>query len=213
MLDFLWPILTIAGIHLAAVISPGPNFFISAKHGLSYPRPAGLSTTAGVATGTLIHIGLGFLGFSALLAQSLWLYSSLKYIGAIYLIYLGIKTLLTKRAQPHWEGVQAGPAEAMSPERAYRIGLLTCLTNPKAALYWLAIFTTVISATTPLTIKVTLAVLLPLISWLWYSLVALSFSLQPFKRWYSRFYGWVEMVFGVVLIGLGVKIALSYEGN
>ncbi len=210
-MDFLWPILTIAGIHLAAVISPGPNFFISAKHGLSYPRPAGLSTTAGVATGTLIHIGLGFLGLSALLAQSLWLYTSLKYVGAVYLIYLGVKALLAKHAPPQWEGAAAGPVESMSPERAYRIGLFTCLTNPKAALYWLAIFTTVISATTPLAIKVTLAVLLPLISWLWYSLVALSFSLQPFKHWYGRFYSWVETIFGVVLIGLGVKIALSYK--
>jgi RhtB (resistance to homoserine/threonine) family protein len=209
LMDTFLPLITIIGIHLAAVISPGPNFFISAKHGLSYSRPAGLSTTAGVATGTLIHITLGFLGLSALIAQSIWLYTLLKYAGAIYLIYLGVKALRAKRERSDWSGLQAEQSLAMSPERAYGIGLATCLTNPKAALYFFALFTTVISANTPLTIKVTLVVLLPLISWLWYSLVALSFSLQPFKQWYNSIYGWVEIVFGLLLIGLGAKIALS----
>jgi RhtB (resistance to homoserine/threonine) family protein len=208
-MDFVIPILMIVGIHLAAVASPGPNFFISAKHGLSYSRPAGLSTTAGVATGTLIHITLGFLGLSALVAESIWLYNLIKYAGAAYLIFLGLKALLAKSKQPDWAGLQSGQSEVMSPERAYGIGLLTCLTNPKSALYFLALFTTVISASTPLPIKLTLVVLLPVISWLWYSLVAMSFSLRRFKALYSRSYRWIETAFGVLLIGLGFKIALG----
>jgi RhtB (resistance to homoserine/threonine) family protein len=210
-MDLILPIVTIIGIHLAAVASPGPNFFISAKHGLSCSRPAGLSTTAGVATGTLIHIILGFLGLSALVAQSIWLYTLLKYVGAIYLIYLGIKALLATSKQPDWAGLQSEQFVSMPPELAYRIGLLTCLTNPKAALYFFALFSSVITVNTPLTIKLTLVILLPIISWLWYSLVALSFSLRQFKQWYSRFYGWIETIFGVLLIGLGLKIALSQK--
>jgi RhtB (resistance to homoserine/threonine) family protein len=210
-MDFLLPILTIAGIHLAAVASPGPNFFISAKHGLSYSRPTGLFTTAGVATGTLIHISLGFLGLSALVAQSIWLYTLLKYLGAIYLIYLGTRALLAKQQQPDWTRLQLSQVIPMSPERAYRIGILTCLTNPKSALYFFALFTSVISANTPFVVKVILVVLLPIISWLWYSIVAMSFSLRHFKQWYHRFYSWVEAIFGVLLIGLGLKIALSHK--
>lgn len=210
-MNFVIPILTIIGIHLAAVATPGPNFFISAKHGLSYSRPAGLSTTAGVATGTLIHITLGFLGLSALVAQSVWLYNVIKYAGAAYLIFLGVKALLAKSKQPDWTGLQTGQSETMSPERAYGIGLVTCLTNPKSALYFLALFTTVISASTPLPIKLTLVVLLPIISWLWYSLVAMSFSLRHFKEWYRRGYRWIETAFGVLLIGLGLKIVLSQK--
>lgn len=208
-MDAILAVITIVGIHLAAVISPGPNFFISVKHGLSYSWPAGLSTTAGVATGTLIHVSLGFLGVSALVAQSIWLYTLLKYLGAIYLIYLGIKALLAKSKQPDWAGLQLEQFSPMSPERAYTIGLLTCLTNPKAALYFFALFTSIISVSTPLAIKLTLVLLLPVISWLWYSLVAMSFSLRPFKQGYSRFYGWIETIFGALLIGLGLKIAFS----
>lgn len=208
-MHFILPLITILGIHMVAVISPGPNFFISAKHGLSYSRRAGLSTTAGVATGTLIHVTLGFLGLSALVAQSIWLYTMLKYLGAIYLIYLGVKALLAKSKKPNWAELQLGQPVPLAPKQAYSIGLLTCLTNPKAALYFLALFTTVISVSTPLAVKLTLVMLLPVISWLWYSLVAMSFSLRQVKQWYSRFYGWIETVFGVLLIGLGLKVALS----
>jgi RhtB (resistance to homoserine/threonine) family protein len=208
-MNSILPIITIIGIHLVAVITPGPNFFVSAKHGLSYSRPAGLSTTAGVATGTLIHVTLGFLGLSALVAQSVWLFMLLKYAGAIYLIYLGVKALLLKSRPPELAGLPFEQAAPMSPERAYGIGLLTCLTNPKSALYFLALFTSIISTDTPLTLKLIVILLLPLISWLWYSLVAVSFSFQPIKQWYSRFYSWIERVFGILLIGLGLKIALS----
>lgn len=209
-MNFFFSILTIAGIHLVAVATPGPNFFISAKHGLTYSRPAGLLTTAGVATGTLIHITLGLLGLSAVVAQSIWLYNLLKYLGAAYLLYLGIKALLAhKKEQPGWAGLHLGQAKPISLERAYRIGIVTCLTNPKSAIYFFALFTSVISADTPLAVKLTLVILLPVISWLWYSLVALSFSLGPLKQWYSRFYRWVETTFGLLLIGLGLKIALS----
>jgi threonine/homoserine/homoserine lactone efflux protein len=144
-MDLILPIVTIIGIHLAAA-SPGPNFLSAPSMGWSCSRPAGLSTTAGVATGTLIHIILGFLGLSALVAQSIWLYTLLKYVGAIYLIYLGIKALLATSKQPDWAGLQSGQFVSMPPEQAYRIGLLTCLTNPKAALLF-ALFTNVIRST------------------------------------------------------------------
>lgn len=208
-MHFILSLVTILGIHMAAVMSPGPNFFISAKHGLSYSRWAGLSTTAGVATGTLIHVSLGFLGLSALVAQSIWLYTLIKYLGAIYLVYLGVKALLVKSKKPDWTALEVGQVVSLSPERAYGIGLLTCLTNPKSALYFLALFTSILPTDIPLTFKLTLFLLLPLISWLWYSLVAMSFSLGPIKQGYSRFYGWVETIFGMLLIGLGFKIALS----
>lgn len=205
-------ILTIAGIHLVAVATPGPNFFISAKQGLTCSRPAGLLTTAGLATGTLVHVTLGLLGLSALVAQSIWLYNLLKYLGAAYLLYLGIKALLAhKKEQPGWAGLQLRQAKPISWERAYHLGIMTCLTNPKSAIYFFALFTSVISADTPLAIKLTLAVLLPVISWLWYSLVALSFSLGPLKQWYNRFYTGIETTFGLLLIGLGLKIALSHK--
>jgi RhtB (resistance to homoserine/threonine) family protein len=211
-MNFFFSILTIAGIHLVAVATPGPNFFISAKHGLTYSRSAGLLTTAGVATGTLIHITLGLLGLSTLVAQSIWLYNLLKYLGAAYLLYLGIKALLTrKKEQPGWAGLHTGQAQPISLEQAYRIGIVTCLTNPKSVIYFFALFTSVISADTPLAVKLTLVILLPVISWLWYSLVALSFSLGPLKQWYNRFYRWVETIFGLLLVGLGLKIALSHK--
>ncbi len=207
-MSFLPLLLTILGIHIAAVITPGPNFFISVKHGLTYSRPAGLLTTTGVATGTLIHVTLGFLGLSALVAQSIWLYTLLKYVGAIYLIYLGAKTLLTRHRPPDLAGLPAGSSHAIAPGHAYRTGLMTCMTNPKSFIYFFALFTTIITPDTPLTIKLLLLVLLPVVSWVWYSLVALSFSLPQFRQGYNRFYSWIETSFGLLLIGLGLKIAL-----
>lgn len=202
-------IVTVIAVHLLALISPGPNFFISAQYGLNYPRPVGLLTTAGVATGTFIHVLLGLLGLSAIVAQSIWLYSILKFLGAAYLIYLGAKSLLSKGEKMDLAAVEVASSSQFSKRQAYQVGILTCLSNPKAAVYYLALFTSLILPGAALTSKVILMVILPIMSWLWYSLVVYGFSLTGVKDLYRRFRRWIDLAFGALLMGLGLKIILS----
>lgn len=207
------PLLTMAGIHLLAVIAPGPNFFVSARSGLAYPRPLALLVTSGVATGTFIQVSLGVIGLLALLAQSTTVYLLLKYMAAGYLVYLGVKAL-----RPSWHPpavpmpvTSAGLPPPVSPLQAYQTGLITCLTNPKSLIYYFSLFAGLLGPNLTPTVKVAVVLLLPAISWGWYSLVVVSFSLPPFRLGYLRVQRWVDLAFGLLMIALAVEIGLVHR--
>jgi threonine/homoserine/homoserine lactone efflux protein len=201
-------IATVVSVHLLASMRPGPNFFICAKHGLSYPLKKALVTTTGVATGALVHVILGLLGFSAIIAQSLWLYNILKYVGAAYLIYLGIIALFTNKKKLKISSIQNQRLEQISSLQAFRIGLFTMLTNIMATVHFLGLFTTVIPPNTTMAVKVSLIIVLPTISWMWFSIVAVSFSLSRFRRIYIRFQRWINLIFATMMISLGLKLVM-----
>lgn len=210
MMEILLPVLTVAGIHLLALFSPGPNFFISVKQGLCQPRANQIATTLGLALGAFVWIMLGFLGLSAVITQSVMLYSLLKLFGGAYLTYLGIKAMLSKPIPINAEMVaEVELPVATTRWKNFHLGLLTMMTNPKAAIYYLALFTSVIAPDTPLLAKVLLALVLPLISWCGYTVIAAFFSIRKFQALYTRFQRKANVTFGVLMIGLGLRIALD----
>lgn len=83
---------------ILAAISPGPDFAIVTKNALLYSRKAGIFTALGVSISLLIHASYCILGLAVIIAKSLLLFSLIKYLGATYLIYIGIKSLCTKRS-------------------------------------------------------------------------------------------------------------------
>lgn len=206
----LLSILTIAGVHFLAVISPGPNFLVVTKSALGGSRRAGVLAAGGVATGSLIYIGLGFLGVSAIVAQSVWVFNLLKLLGAVYLTYLGLKAFVSK-APPAGQATSTGAIPPLSDSALvfYRTGLITTFSNPQSALYFLALFTTFISPTTTLTVKLAMAVVMVTISWLWYTSVAVFFSNGQIQRVYARFRRWLDYLFGALLVGLALKLAMA----
>ena len=199
-------IATIVSVHL---LEPGPNFFICAKHGLNYSLKKDLATTAGVATGALVHVILGLLSFSAIIAQSHWLYNILKYVGAAYLIYHGIIALFSRQKKFNIPNTQVELLARISSFQAFCTGLFTMLTNIMATIHFLRLFTTVIPLSTPMMVKATLIIVLLVISWLWFSIVAVSFSLNRFRKIYVRFQRWIDVMFGSLMIRLGFRLVLS----
>jgi len=125
-------LLFVTGAAILLVI-PGPAVTYIVSPSIVHGRNAGLVSALGITTGTLFHIVAATLGLSALLASSALAFQSIKYVGAAYLIYLGIKTLLQKEAQL---GVAANGETKLS--RLYGQGFLVCLLNPKSALFFLA---------------------------------------------------------------------------
>ena len=118
---------------LALVIVPGPNLLYIANRALADGRRAGLASVLGVETGTLVWAGAAAAGLSALLASSAVAFDVLRYAGAAYLLYLGLRTLRAREGE-------AGPAPApASLARAYREALLVQLSNPKVAIFFLAL--------------------------------------------------------------------------
>src|SRR5438105_1483157 len=99
-MHYLPLILTIAGIHLLAVMSPGPDFIMTSRNSLRYSRRTGIYTSLGLSLGTAVHITYALVGLGLLIAQSAALFNAIKLIGAAYLLFIGYKAL---RAKPSAE--------------------------------------------------------------------------------------------------------------
>lgn len=113
-------------------ITPGPGIFYVLARSIHGGRSEGYTSAAGTAVGGLFHVGAAALGLSAVLATSAELFAVVKYAGAAYLIYLGVRALLTK------EETLDGAVDSARGKRAFYQGVTTEALNPKTALFFLA---------------------------------------------------------------------------
>src|SRR6266487_4957889 len=118
---------------LIMVFMPGPNTLYIIARSIQQGRMAGFVSSLGVQTGTLFHIGAAAFGLSALLLSSVLAFNAVKYAGAAYLIYLGLRTLLTKE-----KGESKPEIQQASMSRVFYQGVVVNLLNPKTALFFLA---------------------------------------------------------------------------
>jgi threonine/homoserine/homoserine lactone efflux protein len=125
-----FPLFLAAALIIAAV--PGPGIFYVAARTLSGGRKVGIASTFGTALGGLVHVIAGALGVSAIILASAELFTTLKLIGALYLIWLGIRTFREAR---HLRPEQISP---VGVQRAFRDGVLVEALNPKTAAFFLA---------------------------------------------------------------------------
>lgn len=115
------------------VAIPGPNHLYIVTRSIAQGRRVGLASAFGVETGTLVHITAAAIGLSALIASSATAFTAVRYAGAVYLVYLGIRAL--RGGDEH--DLQA-PVPATAARRAYFDGILVNVLNPKVALFFLA---------------------------------------------------------------------------
>jgi len=119
---------------LAVVVVPGPDTVYTLSRSLGDGRAAGVAAGAGTATGVLVHTAAAALGLAALLRASSAAYDLVAYVGAAYLVYLGVRTVRTEGA------VDRPDAPGGSLGRSYRRALAVTVTNPTVALFVLAVF-------------------------------------------------------------------------
>ncbi len=199
--------LTVFVVGCFAVMSPGPNFAITLRNSLVHSRKVGVYTAMGLAMGNVVHVTYSLIGIGLIISQSILLFNVIKWLGVLYLLYIGIRSLMAKKT----DTVElAGRVSAeMKPIAAIRMGLLTGLLNPKATLFFLALFTQVIEPSTLLPVKGLYGLTVVGIEFVWFSLVAVFISQDVIKQSFQAVAHWVERVTGVVLIALGIKVALS----
>jgi RhtB (resistance to homoserine/threonine) family protein len=204
----LHELLIIAGIHQMAVMSPGPDFAMVMRNSLVYSRRTGVLAAAGLALGVSVHITYSLLGIGLLISKSIMLFNAIKWIGALYLIYIGLKSLRAKPVTEKSEFVETEKQD-LTTLQAVRMGFLTNILNPKATLYFLALFTTVINPGTPLAYKMVYGVEMIAATFLWFAFVAVVLSHNKINNVFARVKHRVEQAFGVVLVALGIKVALG----
>lgn len=202
--------ITLTLIIILAAISPGPDFALVVKNSLQHNRKSGIFTALGVSCSLLIHTSYCILGLAVIISQSLFLFSAIKYLGAAYLIYIGIKSLLAKRKlipkiqeQANHSGLSAG--------KSFIEGLLCNLLNPKAIMFILAFFSLVIKPSTPLLVQFGISIEIGLIHFIWFSWLAVMITHRRVKENLHKIEFYIIKVMGVVLISFGIYIAFLHQ--
>lgn len=199
--------LTVALAHLLAVISPGPDFVMITRNSLIYSRRTGIYSAIGLGLGILVHVTYSLVGIGLIISQSIVLFNIIKFAGAGYLIYIGYKSLTSKSSKT--DIAVGNQRKDLGRLAAIRIGFITNATNPKATLFFLSLFTLIVTPTTPLFIKILMGAEMSIVTSLWFILVAYLTSHHIVKSRISGIQHFAEKFIGVVLIALGIKVAFS----
>lgn len=208
-------------MQFAATLSPGPAFFIVTRKALIEGRRAGILTAVGCAIGVGIYAALALAGLSVLLVSSASLYAALQYIGAAYLIFLGVKNIraASKSFRRPLQAEEAQLAQqATTPEKtnaparsplAHIVqGALTNLLNPKALVFFTAILSQFMVADMSTGVKTVYGVISMSVEGLWFITLSILLTHKNIQAHFTRFMHWGELVFGLLLIGFGLRLAV-----
>lgn len=208
--NYLGEFLALATIHFLAVVAPGPDFAVTIRQSVRFGRWVGICTALGIGAGISVHVLYTVLGVGALMHTTPWLLTVAKVLGGGYIVYLGVSLLRSNpKSTLDSEPAAAAPDAPQSLGKAFTTGFLTNATNPKATLFFLAIFTTLISATTPLGVQALYGLWMCLVNALWFVLVALFFSSNRVRLQFMRMGHWFERTMGVILILFAGRLLLS----
>jgi RhtB (resistance to homoserine/threonine) family protein len=194
---------------LALNLSPGPDLVYILGRTVAQGRRIGLASSAGVCTGAFVHVVAAALGLSALLATSALAFNVVKYLGAAYLIYLGIKAF--RSAGTTFEANDVAKP-AVSAWSAFRQGVLVDVLNPKVAVFFMAFLPQFVrpesgNITMQLLLLGTLIIAVAIVVESVFVLAAARTT--GFFRTHPRASVWLDRMLGSVLIGLGVRLALA----
>jgi len=211
--------LLIAVVHFLAVASPGPDFAIILKQSIRYDRRIAIYTSLGIATGIILHVTYSLVGIGLLIASDERLFSALKYIAASYFCYIAWHALRAKKPPSidtcNKVDVKQLDVQIVSQEKypsakkAFLTGFLINGLNVKATLFFVSLFSVVISPETPFVFKVSYGFYMVLATGAWFSF--LSYILTQEKvRFILQRKGYVlDRIMGAVLLCLAVQLVLS----
>ncbi len=204
----LWTTLVqLSLLHILMAMIPGPNTVVVSYVSARLSRRAGMMAVAGVVLGSAIWVVLSMFGVGVLLIEAGFVYRLLRWLGAAYLVYVGIRMLMA--------GLR--PMDAQRPPQAARApllaGLLTTLSNPKSAVFWTSVFVVLVPAHAPVWFYAAVVALIVMQSFAWYAFVALVLSTEFSRRHYQRFAQWLDRIAGVVMIGLGARLAYELRNE
>lgn len=199
----------VCSLMFAAVISPGPDFVMAVRHALIYSRKTGFYTALGFGLGVLIHVAYCIIGIAALIASSVTVFNIIKYIGAAFLVYMGIKALRSKGFETDQNIDSPRHRPDIGAFKAVQIGFLTNLLNPKATMFFLAMFTQIIDPATPMGAQMIYGASCFVIVTGWFTVVSFVLSTPAIKKKFLSFAKWIDRVCGGLMIALGIKLVLS----
>lgn len=196
------------GVSILLVVSPGPDMAVVTKNALAHGRRGVILTTSGIALALVIWVSATAVGLSAVLRTSGELLFVLKIAGAIYLAYLGIRTLLESRMRPG--ELLTGTPPAAPAHAVFRQGFLSAISNPKLGVFFVTFLPQfVLPGQQVLTRLLELGVIFALMGWVWLNAYGLFVTRLRDVITAPRVRQWMQRVTGVVLLGFGARLALE----
>ncbi len=192
------------------IILPGPDTAIATKNTLTAGRIGGFKTALGTCCALLIHTSAAVLGLSAIIVKSSLLFSIFKYVGAIYLIYLGVKTLLSLRKKEVAASLEMASKSQFENTSCFKQGFLTNLLNPKVAVFFLTFLPQFVDGGSETLLPfLIMGFTYTILTALWFFLyVYLINQISTFMK-KPKAQNWIEGMTGSILIGFGIKLALE----
>ncbi|BCU81425.1 lysine transporter LysE [Polycladomyces abyssicola] len=196
-------------IGLLGAISPGPDFAVVTRNSLSYGTRIGIATAFGIAAALTIHIAYTVGGYALILKQSLAVFTVIQLAGAIYLAWLGTQAIRSRPATETETETAKGngeDTESKSGWQGFRDGFLCNALNPKAALYFLGIFSQFLQPGDPQWYYWIYGLENIVAVGGWFILLAVIISSPRFRKVYHRYRHWSDRLLGAVLIFFSVRI-------
>ena len=199
---------------MLAVASPGPDFAMVVRQSLSHGRRAAVWTSIGIGSAILVHVCYALLGIGILLRAYPVAFTSMKFVGAGYLAWIGIKGLMSRpmhavSESPFGTKQERSRPEEPSPRAAWTTGFLTNVFNPKATLFFVALFASLIDPATPKIIQGAYGLWMSASTMAWFVTVSFFFTRDAVRAAFLREGHWIDRAMGAVFVGLAAALALA----
>ena len=190
------------------IILPGPDTAVVTKNTIVHGKKQGLRTMFGICLGLLLHTAMCVAGLSALIVKSAVAFTVLKVIGAIYLVYLGVKTLWAMRAKK--SDIDVETLVVPKGNSSFRQGFITNITNPKVAVFFLTFMPQFLATdSNPFLAFSAMGIIYAALSFVWFIFyVLLLDSIRTFMNKPAT-QAAMEAITGAVLVGFGIKLAFE----
>lgn len=193
-------------------VTPGSDTFYVLGNSISSGRKVGVMSALGTSTGCILHTVMAALGLSAILAKSAIAFNIVKYLGAVYLIFLGIRTLMSKTSLLAKENIN----EKKSIRQIFIQGAMIDVLNPKVALFFLAFLPQFINPNTSYGIIpfLLLGFTYIIVATIWCIMLAIfSSSISRKISEIKGMHGFVNKFTGIIFIGLGLNLLTAKLKN
>jgi RhtB (resistance to homoserine/threonine) family protein len=198
-------------IALLGPMLPGPDFAIVVKNSMLHSRRSGIFTSLGVGSAIFIHMSYCVLGLAFIISSSLFLFNIIKYVGASYLIYIGIRALCAEHmsSQKVLSLNHKLKKTVQSSFVSFRQGFFCNLLNPKATLFFLSIFTVLIKPDTSFSWKIIYAIEIISIATGWFCALTFILSHRRIKLMLEQAEKAISQLLGISLIGFGIVLLFA----
>lgn len=205
---YLLELASLMAVFSFAIVAPGADTAMVMRQAMVHGRRAAILTSIGIGTSLMFHVTYTILGLGLIISQSLLLFAIIKWVGAAYLIYMGVMALRSGRTD-----LDPTTDEADTPRqstfRAFGLGFLANALNPKPVLFFLSIFSALVSASTPGMVKFGYGLVMASCLIAWFVGVSFFMTTPRMRAVFSRMSKWINRASGLVFIAFGLKLAAA----